>query len=45
MVETKCPYCKRMMENICMCGAYKVSEESHNLPLKKQLYHDKKKYK
>jgi len=36
----ECPYCNRNIENknICLCGAYRVTEESHDLPLKEQPY-------
>jgi hypothetical protein len=41
MTKNKCPFCGKIMENICMCGAYRVTDETHDLPLKKQSYMQK----
>ena len=38
---TICPFCKKdfpLTKNICACGAYRVEEETINLPLKRQPY-------
>ena len=37
MVE--CYFCKKEMNNICECGAYKVTPETYNQPLKEQPYY------
>ena len=36
----QCPFCERMMGRLCLCGAYKVTKETSDLPLKKQPYFD-----
>ena len=37
--KINCPFCGTRMENICpKCFAYRVTEETHNLPLNKQPY-------
>lgn len=36
----KCPYCKEDLpldKQMCMCGAYRVTEENHNLSFKERF--------
>lgn len=41
MTQTKCPYCGTMLENVCpKCRAYRVTDETHDLPLSKQPYYN-----
>lgn len=38
---SKCPYCDGPMENVCSkCGAYRVTKETHDLPLSGQPYYN-----
>ena len=40
-----CPFCKRDLpldKNLCQCGAYRVTEETHHLPLIAQPYYKEK---
>lgn len=37
-----CPFCKKPLpteQNLCLCGAYRVTEETYDLPLKEQPYY------
>ena len=36
--KSKCPFCSKMMVNICGCGSYKVTEATSDLKLKEQDY-------
>ena len=36
--KRKCHFCGKMMGYVCKCGAYQVSDETYNLPLKEQPY-------
>jgi len=29
-MTTKCVWCGKQMDNICICGAYRVTEENHD---------------
>jgi len=39
-VKRICPFCKKEMGLVCICGAYQVNDESYAKPLKKQPYMD-----
>ena len=32
-MKTKCPFCSKMMERLCICGAYTVNKENRHLKL------------